>query len=1206
MPLFSGIIAVATAVGGFIASATGVTGFLLKTALSIGLSYAAQALAGKPKQDSQPFSLQGTIRASGVVPRSFMFGRGMTAGSLVYVNTWGEAGKTPNSLIVYVIALSDLPSKGLSEIWINGEKGSALLLEEHADLGFPISEYRKDGIDHLWFKYYDGTQTVADPYLVDKFASDETYPYESTRVGKGIAYVIITARVNDTLFTGFPEFKFVLDGTKLYDPSKDSSVGGDGSQRWDTPSTWGGDGDDLPAVQAYNLIRGISYNGTWFYGLQNVAGAQVPVADAVTAIEKCRAEVDGPDGNEPQYRCSGEVLVDTKIADTVEALLTSCNGRLVEIGGFYKFKVGSADEAVGEFTDADVIATAPQSFTPFHGLADTINGIAAKYPEPAEGWNVKSAPTRFDAEFEAEDGGRRLLADVDYAMVPYKGQVQRLMESALLEARRARRHTLTLPARFWQFEPGDVLEWTSSRNGYEVKSFRIDGMTDLDNLDVLVDLTEVDSSDYDWDQEADYVPVVDGPVGIARPQPQPIIDWYAEPYVLQGANGEGRRAAIKLSWDGAIDDVEAVEYEIRLDGETEVVARGRTDQVASAALIVSQSLLSNEDYEARGRYIAASDRETLWSGWLDVKTPAITAEAVYDLVKERATTLLAEVDETIKRLARVVAEHDASNFTERQTLTRELRVQVGNARAYFSEQINVLANENEALASAVQVLGTALNAAESTILLQQSSITTIEQTLADFLVDLVSEGPGGVAQTLARFTTLSSVDGFLARILLQVRAGIGEAFAEGGLELAVADTLFGPKSVAVLGADDVFAKIGETLFPFKGLQRNDEAKIITLDDGDLIIDFGQKHRVFYCRLTADAIIRFPLNGWLGAKADLIIYNPDNYDLDVDFSSIIVNSGGLPQPTAGAGSYALYELTVMEMSPARAGITLEVDGSTTSDDEKQFSIDPPDPVTGRSVWNLAVHGPLVLDGPVSGAGDFEYTITPLGPRLDCVLALQAPGGTSGSIFQSNENVVHPDAPNASTFTSPDHVGFNTLTANPGARSNSVYYSNGSHTSGGAGGTASGTGATATSGSAGGDHVGDHFSNPWTLRAGKGGDSPAATGPTPSVLASSPTSNRAKAGVAGTDPGAGAAGAAIAGIGVSTFFNSTTGGAGGGGKITETYDTFTPLNNGKHYVIKLSAPKAPKTSDIPANWFSAGAPSPIGAPGGRARVTISALP
>ncbi|SOC38968.1 uncharacterized protein DUF1983 [Rhizobium subbaraonis] len=622
MAIFSSI---AAGISGLLAGtflASGVGAFILKAAVGIGLNLLASSLAGQPEQT--PFAIQGQLQTGGDVARSFPIGYTATAGSLVYANTWGEAGKTPNAYFTQVIALADLPGSTLAGLWVNGEK-CTIDFDNHSypDWGFPVTEYEDDGDNALWIKFYDGTQTAADPFLVNSVSS-ENRPYESTRVGVGVAYVIVTAQIKEELFTGFPQFKFELNGCKLYDPSKDSSVGGNGPQRWANPSTWGGDGDHLPAVQLYNVLRGITFQGAWFYGLQSMSAARLPVDHWIAQIGKCRATTKGTGGvQEPKFRCGGEIQIGAQISEAVKAILTSAQARLSEAGGTYKMHIGVSDAAVYGITDADILSTEEQSFTPFFGLADTVNGITATYPSPAEGWNAKAAPPRYSATFEAEDGNRRLLADVSLDFVPYKAQVQRLMKSALEEARRARRHTFVLPPAYWPLEAGDFITWTSVRNGYVAKKFRVDGVIDKENLDIVVDMTEVDPADYSWDQDVDFRTEPDGKLDRSKPLPQPIVDWYAEPALIEDENGTGRRPAILLAWDnspGSLVDIEAVQFAVRLTASQKVIYRGRTDDIAAGSSLISQGLLPATPYQVRGKLVPRSSRKTVWSDWFDVTT----------------------------------------------------------------------------------------------------------------------------------------------------------------------------------------------------------------------------------------------------------------------------------------------------------------------------------------------------------------------------------------------------------------------------------------------------------------------------------------------------------------------------------------------------------------------------------------------------------
>src|SRR4051812_31817244 len=98
--------AVATFLGieaGFFATAAA---FVLNAAVvslaSVGVSYAAKALAGqqnRPAGATDSFGVQGKLAGGGEVPRSFIVGYMATAGSLVYANTHGGDTATPNACL---------------------------------------------------------------------------------------------------------------------------------------------------------------------------------------------------------------------------------------------------------------------------------------------------------------------------------------------------------------------------------------------------------------------------------------------------------------------------------------------------------------------------------------------------------------------------------------------------------------------------------------------------------------------------------------------------------------------------------------------------------------------------------------------------------------------------------------------------------------------------------------------------------------------------------------------------------------------------------------------------------------------------------------------------------------------------------------------------------------------------------------------------
>jgi hypothetical protein len=604
----------ATTIGTFLT--TTIVGNLL---LSTGLSLLSQALIGKPKTPQQVYEVNTTLRAGGEVPRSIGFGNYATAGSLVYVNTWGGNNRKEN--LTMVIALADIPNVSLTHVYVDGVK--VTLGSVDGNLGNFVTEYRKDNQNYLWVKFLDGTQTSADTLLTNSVSNGER-PYGSNRIGKGVAYAIVTMRINRDLFSGVPQFVFQLRG-RAYDPRQDTSVGGSGSQRIDNTSTWGnGPEADNPVVQIYNILRGVRYEGSWLYGLQRVSPSQLPLSDWFDQMDKAELTVVESAGAVAQYRSGGEIPVELPIADVIDNILTTCSGRLSEVGGAYKIKIGAPDAPVIAFTDGDVVSTSGQVFSPFFGLADLVNGLETSYPDPSQAWNMQAAPPLFNPTAEAEDGNRRLMAQVDMFFSPYPEQVQRLMKQALLDARNSRQHALTLSPQYWPLEPGDVVQWTSERNGYVNKLFRVDAVSDLYNGDVVVNITEVDPSDYSWDTGTEFTPVAEGNLNfVSRPDlPIDPQNWSVQTSNLRDPQNTARRPAIILNWPTDYSDIDRVEFQVRLDVDKSFVSTGLFSNFPSGSGLITEGLLPETNYEVRARLIATDGQRSPWIDWLFVVSGA--------------------------------------------------------------------------------------------------------------------------------------------------------------------------------------------------------------------------------------------------------------------------------------------------------------------------------------------------------------------------------------------------------------------------------------------------------------------------------------------------------------------------------------------------------------------------------------------------------
>jgi len=89
--------------------------------------------------------------------------------------------------------------------------------------------------NYIRIKIYDGSigQTT-DTYLVQKSGGQWTNKHK----GAGLAYAIVYVDYNQVEMNSIPQMLFEVKGA-CYDPRKDTTAGGNGTQRWNNPSTWG-------------------------------------------------------------------------------------------------------------------------------------------------------------------------------------------------------------------------------------------------------------------------------------------------------------------------------------------------------------------------------------------------------------------------------------------------------------------------------------------------------------------------------------------------------------------------------------------------------------------------------------------------------------------------------------------------------------------------------------------------------------------------------------------------------------------------------------------------------------------------------------------------------------------------------------------------------------------------------------------------------
>lgn len=764
-------------------------------ALSIGSSLLSNLFAKKTQSRDPGTTVQ--LRVGGANPLAFPLGRCATAGIRTYYGVW-SAGGTPNEYMVDVIAVSALPVPGgMTGLWMNDRKVTVRTDLPKTEMGWPIQEYFKNGAYYAWIDFHDGTQTDANPYLRSKFGSHPNYPWTSDMVGRGVAYVTLTARYDkDGLWqSGYPTLLIETASVPLYDIRKDSSMGGVGLHRWDNPATW--EPSNNAMVRAYNVARGaFYYNGEWVYGGQNWPALRLPASSWMAAMNACDTVV----GGEPQFHGGGTLECDMEVATVLEELLRSSSALIAEIGGAYKVRVGAPGAPVMGFTDANIIVTREQGYTPFPGLESTYNIARITYTEPVEQWGTKESPERRDAAAILSDDNRELPFSVDLPWVLSNLTAQRIGKTALENGRRFRRHSMYHAPLFWLIEPLDVVAWTSAHNQYVAKEFEVEQISGNSGMFQSLIIRENDPSDYVWNPLVDPLPYQIIPVVPDIVPAQVITGWQVFPAIIKDEQGRDRRPAIEIRFDGALTDIDRVDVEIRTDGETDVIWSGAipypTVPTSVARAVLGAELPPNSQFEVRGKFIPWTDRDTVWSAWLPVTTPDVKLiagldfdpfaglvgfEQLEDDLNDYQNWVgggIRDVTERLDELETIVADQDLGNSTIAQKLREQTTAATETTRAEYTREINVVATQTSALASVVEQLDAEVFDPDTGLPAVAGAVSALEAyagpdgTLANAITSLnASSDPNNVAEANFRMSVGSGPAGIGARLGAEGRVG---------------------------------------------------------------------------------------------------------------------------------------------------------------------------------------------------------------------------------------------------------------------------------------------------------------------------------------------------------------------------------------------------------------------------------------------------
>jgi hypothetical protein len=497
----------------------------------IGIALIGGALLGPkaPRRAASAAQLQ-----LGEQPRQAIFGRAALGGSLVDAFNFG--GKYQTDWEVLVIALADHRSDALEGFFVDDTyvafAGDGMV----AGYNNQLQVFWRDG---QWDQSVPAILTTNGPGWT---ANDR---------GRGVAYVVVAYKAdasdakNPVYPGGRPRFRWVVRGLRCYQARKDTSVGGSGAHRWDDPATreW----SENPIDIRHTWVRGI-YAGDRVdqpemlligRGLSDI---EAPPANVFARANLCDEIVAG----QPRYTIGGVVASTESFIEVETDFAAAVGGVISQPEGAVEVDPGEARAVVATFTDDDLLVGSTVTWNEgILGASDNdwINTVAARFVDPGQRWNVRSAPVRRDtADVIADGGPREVQPQLD--LVTNDPQAQRVAEIIRRLGRLWGRAQVTLPPRFSFIEEGDWVAWQSNRRfGGATLTFRVDAWGSDKAWHHQLSLRQIDASVY-----SDTAPLDDGVVAAPNPAPPAI----AAPDVAAWSAAAGGAGLIVVT--GATDD----------------------------------------------------------------------------------------------------------------------------------------------------------------------------------------------------------------------------------------------------------------------------------------------------------------------------------------------------------------------------------------------------------------------------------------------------------------------------------------------------------------------------------------------------------------------------------------------------------------------------------------------------------------------------
>lgn len=510
----------------------------------------------------------------------------------------------------------------------------------------------------------------------------------------GCAYFVLDWVYNqEKMPNGIPSrITQVVRGAKVYDPRRDSTVGGSGSHRADNPDTW----EYLPTdsngqcIGRNNALQMLTYQlglkvrhaqtNEWILvGGKGVDPNDIEFDTFIVAANNC--ELEG------WY--SDMILSTGDDHATNEGIIASASaGELMDVGGRFSYFVATDDtiNVVEIFNDHDIVGDI--DWEPQRGLGEQYNELPGTFTDPAALFQTRPLPLCWDQAYYEADGKKVRGETLKLAAVQDPVQGQKLLRLQLNRSRLQGVFTAPFNLKALRVRPWSLVMLNFEPFGWVNKLFRVRQQGIATEGGILLVLEE--------ESPSVYLP------GAVSPLPPPSASFGGDPSeeitvgpvasIATGvASGNTARDAIQLTWTVAPETVKHTEIRYKKTGDTYWTGYPplRRDQFVA----IIEPLLPTTNYTYQVRHVS------LWNvpgPWVEGNrtTNAVTTNPAGQITYADGTPV--EYLKPGEPGANITGNHTAAGFfgqdwgaTAPEAAASNARVPVGVNRLVNSELVGV-------------------------------------------------------------------------------------------------------------------------------------------------------------------------------------------------------------------------------------------------------------------------------------------------------------------------------------------------------------------------------------------------------------------------------------------------------------------------------------------------------------------------------------